>query len=313
MGTVSENGGERGIEGIDERGDDVRVDGLTGATVVIAGHRQHRPNLPDESCPFCVGGLEAPDHYDVRWFVNRWPAMAEDRCEVLLYGPDHDAGLPELGIAHVRKLVDLWADRSLAVGQRDDVAYVLIFENRGREVGATIDHPHGQLYAFREVPPVPLVEAVEPRESTALDGLAADRRAVAEAPGWRAWVPEAPIYPVEVVLGPDEPAPDLPALDDRGRDGLAELLVDILARIDRLYGRPAPYFMIVHQRPFDGRPWSVGLHVHIQSPWRAAGVLRYVAAGELGSGVFFNPVVPEELADRLRQVGGPARHPQEDK
>jgi UDPglucose--hexose-1-phosphate uridylyltransferase len=288
--------------------DDVRVDGLSGATVVIAGHRQHRPNQPDESCPFCPGGLEAPRDYDVGWFPNRWPAMAAGRCEVLLYAPQHDASLPELGRAHVRKVVDLWAARSEAVGARADVAYVLIFENRGRAVGATIDHPHGQLYAFRDVPPVPLAEAAQTSGAAALDGAIVGSRAVADAPCWRAWVPEAPVHPIEVLLGPDDPVPDLPSLDDGGRDGLAALLVDVLARIDAVCGPRAPYMLFVHQRPFDGRPWPIGLHVHVQSPWRSAGLLRYVAAGELGSGVFFNPVVPEELADRLR-AADPVPHP----
>lgn len=292
--------------------DDVRIDGLTGATVVIAGNRQHRPNLPDESCPFCPGGLEAPEQYDVRWFPNRWPAMAAGRCEVLLYAPDHDVSLPELGVAHVRKVVDLWAERSEALGARPDVAYVLIFENRGRDVGATIDHPHGQLYAFRDVPPVPLTEAGQRNGAAALDGSSVGARAVADISPWRAWVPEAPMYPVELVLGPDDPVPDLPSLDDCGRDGLAALLIDVLVRVDSLCGQRAPYLMFVHQRPFDGRSWPIGLHVHVQSPWRAAGVLRYVAAGELGSGVFFNPVVPEELADRLRAAGPAARNRQEE-
>ena len=93
---------------------DLRVDVHTGARTYVVGSRQERPNLPPSGCPFCPGGLEAPDNYDVRWFPNRWPAMADDRCEVLLYAPEHDASLPGLGAARVRKVVDLWADRSAA-------------------------------------------------------------------------------------------------------------------------------------------------------------------------------------------------------
>ncbi len=50
------------------------------------------------------------------------------------------------------KVIDLWADRTARLGARDDVDYVLVFENRGREVGATIAHPHCQIYAFDHVP-----------------------------------------------------------------------------------------------------------------------------------------------------------------
>jgi len=97
--------------------------------------------------------------------------------------------------------------------------------------------------------------------------------------------------------------PDLPSLDDAGRDGLANLLVDVLERLDRLFAAQTPYMLWIHQRPFDGGDWaSASLHVEIVSPWRAAGVPRFIAAAEVGSGVYFNPVAPEEAARSLRNA-----------
>jgi UDPglucose--hexose-1-phosphate uridylyltransferase len=281
-------------------GDDseARVDVHTGAQVYVVGSRQSRPNLPSSTCPFCPGGLEAPDPYDVRWFRNRWPAMPGDRCEVVLYTPEHDATFWSLGAVGARRVVDLWAERSAALGARDDIAYVLVFENRGAEVGATIPHPHGQIYAFDVVPEQPL------RELQAGERFPAPGdRLVATAPGWRAWVPEAPIFPYALTLAPDDHVPDLPSLGETGRDGLASLLVDVLERLDRLFDVPLPYMLWIHQRPFDGGEWpQARLHVEIVSPWRAAGVHRFVAAGELGSGVFYNPVRPEAAAQALRDA-----------
>ena len=132
-----------------------RVDPVTGAEVVVVASRQGRPNLPSEGCPFCVGGLESPDPYVVRSFPNRWPSFPDDRCEVVLYGPEHGETLADLGVERARSVVDLWAERTATIGGRDDIAYVLCFENHGAEVGATIDHPHGQLFAYPEVPPTP--------------------------------------------------------------------------------------------------------------------------------------------------------------
>ena len=86
------------------------------------------------------------------WFPNRWPAMEGDRCEVVLYTPVHDATFASLGVDGARKVIDLWAERTAELGARDDVDYVLVFENRGPEVGATIAHPHGQIYAYDHVP-----------------------------------------------------------------------------------------------------------------------------------------------------------------
>jgi UDPglucose--hexose-1-phosphate uridylyltransferase len=277
---------------------DLRVDPHSGALTFVVGSRQTRPNLPDELCPFCPGGVEAPEPYEVRWFPNRWPAMPDGRCEVILYTPRHDATFWGLGEEGAYRVVDLWAERSAALGARPDVAYVLVFENRGPEVGSTITHPHGQIYAFDFVPELPLRELergspfTEPGE-----------RLVATAPGWRAWVPEAPTYPYVLLLVPDAEVPDLPSLDTAGRRGLARLLVDVLERLDRLFAAHTPYMLWIHQRPFEGGPWpDARLHVEIVTPWRAAGVPRYVAAGELGSGVYFNPVVPEDAARALREA-----------
>ena len=275
-----------------------RVDVHTGTRTYFVGARQDRPNRRDDECPFCPGGLEAPEPYDVRWFVNRWPALSRERCEVVLYTPEHDATFWSLGAERAAKVVSLWAERTAKLGARDDVEYVLVFENRGAEVGATVAHPHGQIYAFDHVPERPLRE-LELGERLGEPG----DRIVATSPGWRAWVPAAPVYPYELMLAPDEPVPDLPSLDEDGRAALARLLVDVLARLDALFAARAPYMLWIHQRPFDGAAWpQARLHVEIVCPWRAKGVLRYAAAGELGSGVFFNPVLPEDAAQALRDA-----------
>jgi UDPglucose--hexose-1-phosphate uridylyltransferase len=277
---------------------DLRTDVHTGAPTYVVASRQVRPNLPEIACPFCVGGLEAPEPYEVSWFENRWPPMPDRRCEVILYTPDHDATLWSVGAVRAQKVVDLWAERSAALGARADVAYVLVFENRGATVGATIEHPHGQIYAFDRVPPQPLRE-LERGELFAEPG----ERLVATSGSWRAWVPEAPIFPYALTLAPGEDVADLPSLDPTGRAELAALLVDVLERFDRLFDEPAPVMLWIHQRPFDGGTWpQARLHVEIVTPWRASGVMRYVAAGELGSGVYFNPILPEAAAQALREA-----------
>lgn len=279
-----------------------RVDPLTGDLVYVVAERQNRPNLPAGECPFCPGGLEAPEPYDVRSFENRWPPFPDGRCEIVLYTPKHDAAFWELSAAEARQVVDLWADRSAELGARDDVSYVLVFENRGPEVGATIAHPHGQIYAFDLVPPRALVE-LHRGDRSAFDDLAVGERCVASAGGWRAWVPLAANWPYELLLAPSSQVPDLPSLDGDGRQDLAGLLQDALGRLDRLFDAPMPYMMWFHQRPTDGGEWpSAWLHLHIAPFLRSSGTPRFVAAGELGSQVFFNPVDPDTAAARLREV-----------
>jgi UDPglucose--hexose-1-phosphate uridylyltransferase len=280
--------------------DQVRTDPFTGTVVHVVGTRQKRPNLPSSGCPFCVGGIEAPEPYDVRWFPNRWPAMDGDRCEVVLYTPEHDATFWSLGVPGARKVVDLWAARTAELGARDDVDYVLVFENRGAEVGATIAHPHGQIYAYDHVPA---------RQAHRLAGgwkpdVGAGDRLVTESGSWLAWVPYAPTFPLSVDVAPRDHLADLPSMAGDDRDGLAAILVDLLARFDRLYDQPIPYMMWLNQRPTVTSGYDdAWFNIEIVSPWRSAGVQRFIAAAEVASEEFFNPVIPEDVAARLRALG----------
>ena len=317
---------------------ELRLDALTGEWVNIVGHRQARPNLPSGGCPFCVGGLEAPEPYDVRWFANRWPALAPGTpldfteletsvgaatgaghlsvpavgaSEVVLFSPVHGQSLAGLALPQVRKVVDLWADRTEALLARPEIEYVLVFENRGREVGATIDHPHGQIYGYPFVPPAPA------REIRHADGgcavcreVAAEledgARIVAESGDWVAWVPFASGYAYGMRFAPRAHVGSLPALDDGSRDDLSRLLIDALGRYDRMWLASEgvdrfPYLLWFHQAPASGGDgWHV--HAHVAPPFRAPGVPRFVASGELGSGTLSNTVVPEDAARALRDA-----------
>lgn len=279
---------------------EIRVDPVLGTVVHVVGTRQKRPNLPSTGCPFCVGGIEAPEPYDVRSFPNRWPAMEGDRCEVVLYTPEHDATFASLGREGARRVIDLWADRTATLGSRPDVDYVLVFENRGPEVGATIAHPHGQIYAYDHVPS---------RQSRRLaGGWQPDKdpadRVVASRDEWAVWVPYAPTFPLALEVAPTRRLPDLPSMEDGDRDSLAATLVDVFARLDRLYDQPLPYMMWLNQRPTvtDGYD-DAWFNIEIVSPWRSAGVQRFIAAAEIASDEFFNPVIPEDVAARLRDLG----------
>ena len=281
---------------------DVRVDPHLGTVVHVVAARQGRPNLPADGCPFCVGGREAPEPYEVARFPNRWPAMGDDRCEVVLYHPDHDATFASLGVDGARRVVELWSERTRALGERDDVELVLVFENRGAEVGATIAHPHGQIYAYDHVPA---------RQRRRLDaGWAPDPepgdRLVARLDGWTAWATLAPTFPISIEVAPDRRLADLPSMGDADRAGLAAILVDVLARLDRLFDRPLPYMLWLDQRPTVADPSAFAdawFCVEIVSPWRDAGVARHVAAAEVASEEFFVPLAPEDVAARLRALG----------
>jgi len=286
---------------------DLRIDPLTGACVVVTPWRQHRPNQPGGSCPFCPGGLEAPRPYDVLHIPNRWPALPDGRHEVVLHSPDHHASFPALGGRGSARVVELWSARTAALGARDDVGYVFVFENRGRVIGTTIEHPHSQVMAFRDIPPIPRSE-LSARDC----GLCRDpagELTVTCGSGWQARVPWAPSWPYEMLLSPRGHVADLPAAGPRLRAGLGTILVDCLTRLERIFGPGAPYMLWIHQRPTTGDDWPAAhLHLHLAPAQRAPGMMRHLAAAELGAGVFFDPVDPQEAAAQLRSAE-PGRQP----
>ncbi|MFM9083229.1 MAG: DUF4931 domain-containing protein [Actinomycetota bacterium] len=278
-----------------------RVDPHLGTVVHIVADRQGRPNLPVDGCPFCVGGLEAPEPYEVRAFKNRWPALEGGTCEVILYSPDHEATLATLPVEHLGRIVDLWCERTTALRDLPGGEHVVVFENRGAEIGATIAHPHGQIYAFDHVPDRP---GRMLRASWAPEPNPGDRF-VATIDGWRAWCDGAPVFPVSVRLAPIERVADLPALETAARAGLARALSVIFGALEQLFGEPLPYMMWINQSPRTSSQWpDAWMNIEIVSPWRAPRLPRHIAGVEVATGEYFVPVDPADIAARLRDLIG---------
>ena len=283
---------------------ELRTDPLTGAQVVVTPWRQQRPNLPAGPCPFCPGGLEAPEPYDVRHIPNRWPALPDGRHEVILHTPEHESSFPALGEHRTARVVELWSARTAALGSRADTAYVFVFENHGRAIGATIDHPHSQVMAFAAIPPIPAAELSA--GSCHLCQDPDDGLLVTSLAGWQAAVPWAPSWPYELLIYPLSHVGDLPSAGPELRAGLAAMLVDALTRMQRLLGgdgQQVPYMLWLHQRPNDGADHPAAhLHAHLAPTLRAPGLARHLAAAEYGAGVFFDSVDPHQAAARWRSA-----------
>ncbi len=319
---------------------ELRWNALLGAHVIVSTGRQDRTFLPPaEYCPLCpTAGADAfatelpAASYEIAVFENRFPSFRPDApavadespldrrapaagvCEVIVYSPQHDATLASLPEAHVRHLVDVWADRYAELGARPEVAYPFIFENRGKEIGVTLTHPHGQIYAFPFVPPQVEREHAAAAAHDAATGrclmcdLVAEEQAfgeriVAAAGGFVAYVPFAARLPYEVHVAPAAHRASLLDLADAERDGLAHLLRIVQAKYDNLWGFPMPYTMSMHQRATDGveRPGE-HLHIEFMPPYRTKDKLKYLAGVETGAGTYINDTAPEEKAAELRAV-----------
>lgn len=312
---------------------------LRGEWVTYAAYRQHRTFLPPpEYNP--LAPTVRPDNptevpagdWEVAVFDNRFPSLgttseagapprmivptapAGGHCEVVVFTQDPHASLGGLELGHIELLLRVWGERTDRLGRRDDVEYVLPFENRGAEVGVTLHHPHGQIYAYPVVPPVPARMQQQAAEHYAAHGRgvlqdlienerADGRRILYEGPHAIAFVPVCARYPYEVWVAPIAPVATFSDLDPPQRADLARALKTTLLKYDGLWQRPLPYLMAWYPGPTDGRPHPEShLHAQFYPPYRTAERLKYLAGTEIGAGFFAMDALPEEKARELQQV-----------
>ncbi|MFF1708294.1 DUF4931 domain-containing protein [Streptomyces sp. NPDC058252] len=272
------------------------ADDLTPRHVYVAAGRARRPVSVAAGCPFCPGGREVPADFETAAFPNRWPPIAPDRCEVLVHSPHHDEDFATMSPQAARRVVDLWAWRGAALADLDDVRCVLVFENRGAVAGATVEHPHSQVFALPVTPP--LVEDGPPAALCPACARPDAALLIEEATGWRAAVPTAPPSPYAVRLTAPQHVASLAELDAAERDGLAGALVRTVRRLDALFHEPMPY-QLWTTRPAHGEPGG-HLSVTVAGLLRSPGRPRILGAAELATGLYFTPVGPAEAAAALR-------------
>jgi UDPglucose--hexose-1-phosphate uridylyltransferase len=310
---------------------EVRRDPLLGDSVAIASHRQGRTyHPPKDECPLCPSQgdrlSEIPDSsYDVVVFENRFPSLAGDsgRCEVVCFTSDHNASFADLSEEQARLVLDAWTDRTSELSHLPSVEQVFCFENRGAEIGVTLGHPHGQIYAYPFTTPrtaLMLRSLAAHKEATGGENLfdavlereLADERVVLEGEHWVAFVPYAAHWPYEVHLYPKRRVPDLLGLDEEARTEFPKVYLELLRRFDRIFGEsesPTPYISAWHQAPFGQLEEFEGvsrddfaLHLELFTIRRTSGKLKFLAGSESGMNVFINDIRPEAAAQRLREV-----------
>ena len=309
---------------------------LRGEWVTYAAYRQDRTFLPPPQYnPLAattdpLQPTELPDgDWDIAVFDNRFPSLmsgaqtlpalivptapAAGQCEVVVFGRDQTP-LGSQPLAHIELLLEVLADRTRVLAQLPHVKYVLPFENRGAEVGVTLHHPHGQIYAYPVVPPVParMQELATSHYAESGRGILQALIDAERSDGSRmlydgahavAFVPVCARYPYEVWVAPRLPVQDFTKLSNEQRADLARALKTVLLKYDGLWQRPFPYLMAWYQAPSDGqRHPESHLHAQFFPPYRSRDRLKYLAGTEIAAGFFAMDALPEDKARELQQV-----------
>lgn len=334
----------------------MRRDPLTGEWIPLASHRMNRTHLPARAdCPLCPSKPDqAPSEipaadYNVVVFENRfpslnvrdaeppstvdgqsiWPERASDgRCEVVCFTSDHESSFSALTPHQARTVIEAWADRTAELMKIGSVRDVFCFENRGEEIGVTLAHPHGQIYAYPYVPPRSAQHAARSAEHFADTGRdllgdivaaeqRADRRVVMTGEHWTAFVPAAARWPVEVHMVPHRHVLNLAQTNDAERAELATMYPALLRALDHFFvdadGAPIPlpyiagWFAAPKEEAHADRAATPDaaqprLHLQVISVMRAPGKLKYLAGSESAQGAWVSDTTPELIADRLAAV-----------
>lgn len=302
--------------------------------VIIASHRQNRPQMPKDWCPFCPGSGKVPDNYEVLKYDNDFPSLSQNppvpddvptkfykmkeaygKCEVILYSPQHTVTLPELSVEHVKKLVDLWTERFIELRKDEKIKYIFIFENRGELVGVTMPHPHGQIYGYSYIPKKLELELDACKEyhnenSACLicdmikDEMEFKERVIFEDEHFVVFLPFFTEYPYGIYIASKRHIQNLSQFTESEKLSLAQTVRDAAGTLDSLFGFQFPYMMCMHQDPVNSGDFSDYYHFHIEffPPLRAANKQKFNASSETGAWAHANPTKPEEKAGELREA-----------
>jgi UDPglucose--hexose-1-phosphate uridylyltransferase len=279
--------------------------------VAVTSHRQDRPQMPADWCPFCPGSGRVPEAYDVYLYPNDFPAFSFDdpgapgACDVVLYSPEHNRLPSELPVEQWERVIELWTRRTAGLERDPRVKHVAIFENAGEAVGVTMPHPHGQIYALPFVPPrlereLSSALAFEQRERKCLycrildDEQREGTRVIAENSSFVAFAPSFARFPYETLIYSRRHVAGLDGLAADERRDLATIILKMRKKYDGLFRNPMPLMMRVHQ--------TTHFYIEFLPLQRSLTKLKYLAAVESTLGTFLNDVVPEEAAAALRAV-----------
>jgi UDPglucose--hexose-1-phosphate uridylyltransferase len=304
--------------------------------VIYAAHRQERTFLPPKDySPLAVSKnpdfpTELPQgDYEVAVFENLFPSLnlttdeappiyipttpAKGICEVVVFTKDPDSSMANLSQERIELILRVWGDRTKELSQKNEIQYVLPFENKGIEMGVTLHHPHGQIYAYSFIPPVQkqFLNAMKEYWEEKSEGLMEsiidheiqnEKRIILETESILAFIPAFARYPYETWIVPKRRIGFIHEMSEKEFHDLSSVMKTLFQKFDQLWDRPFPYLLTIHQAPVKGDYPYAHFFFQITPPYRTKDKLKFLAGTELGTGTFVNDSLPEDKAHELRNV-----------
>jgi UDPglucose--hexose-1-phosphate uridylyltransferase len=311
---------------------ELRHNPITDEWIIVSSETQKRPVLPKkEACPLCPGILEMKHDYDLTAFDNRYPALRLDppeilkmenqffenapsygKCEVIMFTSDHNSSLSRMPIVQIEKLIYVWEDRTRDLMKYEKIKYIFPFENRGKEVGASQIHPHGQLYAFPFIPKriQVMIDAKEKYKRSKhgcviCDIVKAESKSddvVYENEHFIALVPYFARFPYEVHVYSKRHLSFFTQMTSEEKFDLAVMLKVITSKYDALFDQEFPYMMEIFQAPVNPIMEDFHFHIEFNPPKRDRVNVKWMASVETGTWAFIDPLTPSDAAKALKEA-----------
>ncbi len=307
---------------------ELRYNPITDEWIIISSETQKRPVLPKkEACPLCPGVLEMKHDYDLTAFDNRYPSLKLDppevqrddfyenapsygKCEVIMFTSDHNSSLSRMPFGQIEKLIYVWEDRTRDLMKHEKIKYIFPFENRGKEVGASQIHPHGQLYAFPFIPKriqakIDAISKYRSKGRCAICDIINHEKGesiVYDGENFIALVPYFARFPYEVHIYPRRHISFFTEMTSREKFDLAIALKVVTSKYDSLFDQEFPYMMEIFQGPVNPQMSDFHFHIEFNPPKRDKVNIKWMASVETGTWAFINPLTPSEAAKSLRNA-----------
>jgi len=262
---------------------------------------------------FSSFGLKAPEVHINNPFEMVEPAQGT--CRVICFSPKHNITLAEMSLFEIEDIYTLWQDEYRTLSSNPVIKNVLIFENKGKAIGVSNPHPHGQIYATGYVPKIVEREV----ESAALYHnekgscifcdlvdyeLSKKARIVAENDHFVAFIPFFARYVYETYIVSRRHVARITELSSDEIKALASIHKDLIVKFDNLFEMSFPNITMLHNAPTENKPEYNNFHFHVEfyPPLRSPDKLKYLAGFESGGGNIINPIMPEDAAPQLKSI-----------
>ncbi len=293
--------------------------------VTYSAERKNRTSFPPkEYCPLCPGAnLKYPTeipfaNFEVAVFPNRWASFnsngekinleiikskpSNGECEVVVYSSEHLSTISDMPLDRIELLTQVWIDRYINLLKNDSIKYVLPFENRGKECGVTLHHPHGQIYAYPFIPPVIETEIRAFSKENFLMKIMNElekKYYVYQNDTFIAAVPPFARYAYEVWIMPKRQIEGPWKFTEKEIEDFSKCIKKVVCGYDEFLSKKCPYIMGLHSSP-NLEDNKFHFHIEFYPPLRHGDKPKVLAGSESMAGVFIMDVLPEDTANTLR-------------